>query len=86
MNSTSKCNFEVQREVSCVKMRTSPTPYQRSTHANLHTTIPDICLIENGHYQTEIAESMGVHKSTISREINRNTGGRGYRPNQALRK
>jgi len=24
-----------------------------------------------------------VHKSTISRELNRNTGGRGYRPEQA---
>ncbi|MCF8196840.1 MAG: hypothetical protein K9J38_12645 [Polynucleobacter sp.] len=27
---------------------------------------------------------LGRHKSTISREIVRNTGGRGYRPRQAL--
>ena len=34
-------------------------------------------------YQTEIATVVGVHKSTISREIRRNRGLRGYRPKQA---
>jgi len=38
-----------------------------------------------GHNQTEIADTLGVHKSTISRELKRNTGGRGYRPKQAQR-
>lgn len=33
--------------------------------------------------QTEIAVIVGVHKSTISREIKRNVGQRGYRPRQA---
>jgi transposase, IS30 family len=33
--------------------------------------------------QTEIATIVGVHKSTISREIRRNKGQRGYRPRQA---
>ena len=33
--------------------------------------------------QTEIAKEIGVHKSTISRELKRNHGGRGYRPKQA---
>ena len=35
--------------------------------------------------QTEIAMIVGCHKSTISREIKRNTGLRGYRPQQAQR-
>ena len=33
--------------------------------------------------QTEIAQELGVHKSTISRELRRNSGQRGYRPKQA---
>ena len=33
--------------------------------------------------QTEIAQIIGVHKSTISRELSRNSGLRGYRPKQA---
>ncbi len=36
-----------------------------------------------GISQTEIAEKIGVNKSTISRELKRNTGLRGYRPKQA---
>jgi IS30 family transposase len=36
-----------------------------------------------GLYQSKIAEIVGVHKSTISREIQRNRGLRGYRPKQA---
>ncbi len=35
--------------------------------------------------QTEIANAVGVHKSTISRELKRNTGKRGYRYKQAQR-
>ena len=33
--------------------------------------------------QTYIADAVGVHKSTISREVRRNCGDRGYRPQQA---
>jgi IS30 family transposase len=40
-------------------------------------------LKQMGHNQTEIAETVGVHKATISRELVRNTGQRGYRPRQA---
>ncbi|MBX2886417.1 MAG: IS30 family transposase [Granulosicoccus sp.] len=40
-------------------------------------------LLRKSHSLTEIAAVVGVHKSTISREIRRNTGGRGYRPKQA---
>jgi transposase, IS30 family len=36
--------------------------------------------------KAEIAELMGRSRSTIYREIERNTGGRGYRPKQAQRK
>jgi IS30 family transposase len=36
-----------------------------------------------GHSQTEIAKELEVHKSTIGRELRRNTGERGYRPKQA---
>jgi IS30 family transposase len=36
-----------------------------------------------GHTQTEIADVLERHPSTISRELRRNRGGRGYRPRQA---
>ena len=39
-----------------------------------------------GHTQTDIAQCVGVHKSTIRRELRRNRGQRGYRPQQAHRK
>ena len=38
-----------------------------------------------GHNQTQIARHLGVHKSTISRELGRNLGKRGYRPKQTRR-
>ena len=40
-------------------------------------------LLKAGNSQTTIAEEVGTHKSTISREIRRNCGDRGYRPKQA---
>ncbi len=42
-------------------------------------------LLKMGHNQTTIAKVIGVHKSTISRELRRNQGRRGYRPKQAHR-
>jgi IS30 family transposase len=36
-----------------------------------------------GHNQIEIAKIIGRHKSTVSRELVRNRGQRGYRPKQA---
>lgn len=36
-----------------------------------------------GLMQKSIALDIGVHPSTISRELKRNTGQRGYRPSQA---
>jgi len=40
-------------------------------------------LKKTGHFPSEIAEVIGVHKSTVSRELRRNRGQRGYRPQQA---
>jgi transposase, IS30 family len=42
-------------------------------------------LMKAGHNQVETAHIVGVHKSTISRELKRNHGLRGYRPQQAER-
>jgi len=42
-------------------------------------------LLKTEHSQKEIAIVLGVHKSTISREVRRNRGKRGYRPKQAHR-
>jgi IS30 family transposase len=43
-------------------------------------------LLKMGHNQTEIANCIGVHKSTIHRELKCNRGQRGYRPKQAHRR
>jgi IS30 family transposase len=45
------------------------------------TMIYAFCKVE--YSITEIADELGRHKSTISRELTRNTGWRGYRPKQA---
>jgi IS30 family transposase len=42
-------------------------------------------LKNKGKTKTEIADMMGRHRSTIGRELCRNTGQRGYRPKQAQR-
>jgi len=42
-------------------------------------------LLKTEHSQTEIAAEICVNKSTISRELRRNRGKRGYRPKQAHR-
>ncbi len=43
-------------------------------------------LRKEGHAQNTIAANLGVHPSTISRELHRNRGQRGYRPRQAQQK
>jgi IS30 family transposase len=42
-------------------------------------------LKKEGTRQAEIARLMGRHRTTIYRELTRNSGGRGYRPKQAQR-
>ena len=39
--------------------------------------------LEIGMYQKDITTKIGVHASTISKGLKRNTGLRGYRPKQA---
>jgi len=39
--------------------------------------------MKQGHNQTQIAANIGCDKSTISRELKRNRGSKGYRPHQA---
>jgi IS30 family transposase len=39
--------------------------------------------LDAGLSNSAIADKLGFHKSSIGREINRNKGGRGYRPKQA---
>ena len=46
-------------------------------------TLPDRGTFENGAHQSEIAVVLKRHKSTISHEVRRNRGLRGYRPKQA---
>jgi IS30 family transposase len=40
-------------------------------------------LLKEGLTQSQIAVNLGRHKATISREITRNSGLRGYSPRQA---
>jgi len=42
-------------------------------------------LLKMGHCQSEIADALNRDKSTISREVGRNRGLRGYRPKQVQR-
>ena len=55
-----------------------------------HLTLEDRYYIkaqrDTGVSIEKIAKRLKVHKSTISRELNRNRGNRGYRPKQAQRK
>lgn len=43
-------------------------------------------LLKKEHSQSEISQIVGVHKSTIRRELKRTSGGRGYSPKQAHNK
>lgn len=53
------------------------------TQLTEHQRYQIYALKKAGHTQTEIATLIGVHKSTISRELRRNRGLKGYRPRQA---
>ncbi len=53
------------------------------THLTRHERYQIAILLKAGHKQSEIARIMNRHPSTISRELGRNKGQRGYRPKQA---
>ena len=53
------------------------------TQLTEHTRYQIYVLLKAAHNQTEIAMIIGCHKSTISRELTRNRGQKGYRPTQA---
>jgi IS30 family transposase len=55
------------------------------THLTVEQRYQIQALLKTGHPYQEIAHVIGVHKSTISREVRRNQGLRGYRPQQAHR-
>lgn len=52
-------------------------------HASLAKRYHIHALMEVRHEQSQIAKLPDRHKSNISRDLSRNTGSRGYRPEQA---
>ena len=58
-------------------------PYTQLTQAQRYQIS---AMKKSGNSQKEIAEEIGVNKGTISRELRRNVGERGYRPKQAHEK
>jgi IS30 family transposase len=54
--------------------------YTQLTHIQRYQIF---ALLKTGHSKSKIAQTIGVHKSTIGRELVRNRGKRGYRPKQA---
>jgi IS30 family transposase len=66
-----------------MRIYTQLTQEQRYQIYTLYTL--RYALLKAGHNQTQIAHIIKVHKSTISRELRRNRGLRGYRPKQAHR-
>ncbi len=56
------------------------TSYQQLTQEQRY----QIYALQKAHFnQTQMASELGVHKATVSRELRRGRGGRGYRPKQA---
>lgn len=52
------------------------------THLTQEERYQIYILKKTGHKPSEIAKVIGWNKSTISRELSRNSGRRGYRPQQ----
>lgn len=60
-----------------------PTGYR---HLTYDKRCQIYALLKSGCAKIEIAQLLGVHRSTITRELKRNTGGKGYRFIQAQEK
>jgi len=56
--------------------------YRRVTHED---RVKIKAGLDEGLSKAEIARKLGFHRSSVGREVARNTGGRGYRPKQAQR-
>jgi len=58
------------------------------SHLTLEQRYQISALLDSGHSRGKIADELGVHKSTVSRELSRNSDGRNgaYRPELAQRK
>ena len=59
---------------------------RRLSPSDLRKRCQIYALLQSGHSQAHIARQIGVDPSTISRELVRNTGARGYRFKQAHEK
>jgi len=58
--------------------------YARSlSPSDLRRTLQIYALMQSGLSQAAIARQLGVHRSTVKRELDRNTGARSYRFKQA---
>ncbi len=88
-DSTRKCNSIYRnREQAAVASVSFVPARMRGNDEHLHAAyptpkIPDEALLKAELNQTEIAEILNVHKSTISRELKRNKELRRYRTKQA---
>jgi IS30 family transposase len=89
VDSTLKCNSDqLEEEASCGSISVSSTSEIKGalmayTQLTREQRYQIRALLKTGHSQMEIAKAIEVHKSTISRELRRNRGQRGYRPKQA---
>ena len=70
--------FSIQSFLTCQSKL--PMTYKHLSQAERYQIH---ALMKAGHDQSQIAKLLDRHKSTISRELSRNTGSRGYRPKQA---
>ena len=79
-------------EVSCVKRHPHNLSIEREVHMNCYTQLTQeeryhiSVLCKERFPKAEIARRLKRHPSTITRELRRNTGGRGYRAKQAHQK
>jgi len=77
-------------QMETISRGTPPLTEEHVPEGYLHLTCEQRCqiyaLLQSGHTQAHIARQLGVDPSTISRELVRNSGARGYRFKQAHEK
>lgn len=65
-----------------MKIRARPEHWMAYKQITYKQRIEIYALLKAGHSKKKVAELIGVHKSTVHREVKRTTGQRGYRPQQ----